>query len=261
MAITNKPIKLEQVALISKDYNQKINKKVDAVEGKSLVDDTEITKLQSVKANAEPNTISGIQINGTDLVPDGESKKVNITAKDLAPDLEGYVQDSELTEQLGEYTKTENLANDPGITGKFATKDEMTNLGTIVGECESEAELESTIESLGVGKGDCVVTTEDKHIHYYNGSEFIDLGGDIDLAPYLKSADATNQFVAKDGDKVLVDPATVTQVDTNKQNIESLETKVNGLDGALKESDIVFAEDQDVLDQITAGETVAKQGE
>ena len=258
MAISSKPIKLEQVKLISQDYNEKINKKVDAVVGKSLVSDEEIAKLESVKANAEPNTISGIQINSKDITPDPETKKVNITAENLAPDLEGFVQDSELTEKLSEYTKTENLASDPGIVGKFATKDEMANLGTVVGECESEAELESTIESLSVGKGDCVVTTDDKHIHYYNGSEFIDLGGDIDLAPYLKSADADSKFVAKDGDKVLVDPATVTQVDTNKQSIESLQTKVNGLDGALKEEDIVFALDSEVQEQLQAGYTAAQ---
>ncbi len=129
----------------------------------------------------------------------------------------------------------------------------MAGVGTIDGECESEAELKSTIESLSVGKGNCVVTTDDKHIHYDNGSEFIDLGGDIDLAPYLKSADATNQFIAKEGDKVLVDPATVTQVDTNKQSIESLQTKVDSLDGALKESDIVFATDPEVEAQLALG--------
>ena len=270
MAISNKPIKLEQVQLISKDYNEKINKKVDAVEGKSLVDDTEITKLQSVKANAEPNTITGIQINSQDITPDPETKKVNITAENLAPDLKGFVQDSELTEQLGEYTKTENLADDPGIAGKYldketaqstyAKRDDIPKVQ--IPTCTQE-ELEDK-KATAVDGDRVVVTDEEYHIYIYIGEtgtgEWKDTGTHVVLTEYQKTADADSKYVAKDGDKVLVDPATVTQVDTNKQSIESLQTKVDGLDGALKESDIQFAEDQEVLEQLQAGATAA-QGE
>lgn len=44
--------------------------------GKSLVADTEITKLSGVTAGAEPNVLEGVQLNGTDLSI--VSKKVNI---------------------------------------------------------------------------------------------------------------------------------------------------------------------------------------
>ncbi len=74
--------------------------------GKGLIETEKVTKLDAIEEKAQVNKVEGIQINGTDLVPDVESKVVNITAKDLAPDLEGYVQDSELTEQLTPYLKS-----------------------------------------------------------------------------------------------------------------------------------------------------------
>jgi len=52
------------------DYatKEEVAKKVDAVEGKSLVLDTEITKLATVKENAEPNYINSV--NETELKVD-----------------------------------------------------------------------------------------------------------------------------------------------------------------------------------------------
>lgn len=104
--------------------------------------------------------------------------------------------------KLGEYTKTANLADDPGISGKYldketagttyATKTEMTNLGTVLGETTKE-ELDSKKGESTVG--DCWVTTDDNHIHYYNGTDFVDLGGNLDLGPYLKSEDASTTYV------------------------------------------------------------------
>lgn len=51
--------------------------KVDAEEGKSLVDDGLITKLQGIAEGAQVNVLEGVQVNGVDLSVD-ESKKVNI---------------------------------------------------------------------------------------------------------------------------------------------------------------------------------------
>lgn len=45
------------------EVNDLLSGKVDTVEGKSLVSDTEITKLETVKANAEPNYIKSVSSN------------------------------------------------------------------------------------------------------------------------------------------------------------------------------------------------------
>lgn len=54
-----------------------VDAKVDKVTGKSLVDDTEITKLAGVAAGAQVNVLEGIKFNGTDATI--TEKKVNIT--------------------------------------------------------------------------------------------------------------------------------------------------------------------------------------
>ncbi len=55
-----------------------LGNKVDKVQGKSLVLDTEIAKLADIEANAQVNVIEGIQVDGVDVAV-GEGKKVNIT--------------------------------------------------------------------------------------------------------------------------------------------------------------------------------------
>lgn len=217
-AITNKPVKLEQTKLISKDYNEKINKKVDAVEGKSLVDDDEITKLSGIEAGAQKNNITSVEVNGTPQVI-GEDGKLSLDVEAVL-DTDGFVKDQDLTEQLAPYLKSEDA------NGKFATKEEMTNLGTIQGTCEKE-ELESKKEGASVG--DCFVVTDDSnHIYFYNGTDFVDTGNDIDLTPYLKSAEAETTYVKK----------------TDAENY-------------LTEDNIVFASDEEVTAQLLAGYTEA----
>lgn len=51
--------------------------KVDVEEGKSLISDALITKLQGIAEGAQVNVLEGVQVNGTDLTID-ENKKVNI---------------------------------------------------------------------------------------------------------------------------------------------------------------------------------------
>lgn len=55
-------------------------KKVDVVEGKSLVSDTEITKLAGIEAGAQANVIEEIKVNGVKVEP--AEKAVNIDIAD-----------------------------------------------------------------------------------------------------------------------------------------------------------------------------------
>lgn len=81
----------------------------------------------------------------------------------------------------------------------YATKDEVASLGVILGDC-THVELEGKKSDNITKKGDSwVVTDRDNHIFYYNGDDFVDLGGSIetDLAPYLKSSEAQTTYLTQ----------------------------------------------------------------
>ena len=193
---------------------------VAQVEGSQLVETTDVQKLKGLE------NIKEVQVNGKKLTV-GEDGIVNIDVEGVITG-DGLVSDTELSEQLGEYTKTSDLANDSaGRT--YATKTEMGNLGTIIGECTTE-ELESKKEETG--KGDCWVTTDNNHIHYYNGETFIDLGGDIDIS----------NKVDKEQGKSLVSDTDIAQITTNKTDIETINETLSGLQEATNEDiDALFA--------------------
>ena len=241
--LADKYVKLPQLGTFKTEADKVY---VAQEEGKGLYPDTDKEKLAGVEAKANVNKIEGVKINGVELVI-GEDKKVDITPEKIAPDLEGFVQDTELTEQLGEYTKTENLADDPGIAGKYldkataqstyAKRDDIPKVQ--IPTCTQE-ELEGK-KATAVDGDRVVVTDEEYHIYIFIGEtgtgEWKDTGSHVNLSDYVK----------KDGDKVLVDPATVTQVDTNKQSIESLQTTVSGLDDTyVKTADMQVATDEDI---------------
>lgn len=249
MAITNKVVTVPLLQHYKEKEDAAVQGKYVAQEaGKGLIETEKVTKLDGIETGAQVNKVEGIQINGTDLVPDGESKVVNITAKDLAPDLEGYVQDSELTEQLTPYLKSTDaestyLKSETAETtylkttdaqGTYATKEEIGALGTIKGSCE-KADLESKKE--GAKENDVwIVTDDDNHLYFYNGTDFVDTQAKahVDLSGY----------VAKDGDKVLVSPTDVTQITTNKTDIATINDTLGKLTEA-EEADIdaLFAEE------------------
>lgn len=215
MAITNKVVTVPILEHYKEKEDAAVQGKYVAQEaGKGLIETEKVTKLDGIEAQAQVNKVEGIQINGTDLVPDVESKVVNITAKDLAPDLEGYVQDSELTEQLTPYLKSTDAESTYVKEAEFDSKVEakIGALGTIKGSCE-KADLESKKE--GAKENDVwIVTDDDNHMYFYNGTDFVDTQAKahVDLSGY----------VVKDGNKVLVSPADVTQITTNKTDISTI---------------------------------------
>ena len=152
-----------------------------------------------------------------------EADKVYVGNEALTTKLNDYVQDSELTEQLASYAQTSSLseylkkeeidtelesyAKDTEVEEKlvayaktediqqtYATKAEMTSLGTIQGSCE-QADLETKKQDAGVN--DCwIVTDDDNHLYYYNGEDFVDTNAkcDVDLTPYLKTETADSTY-------------------------------------------------------------------
>lgn len=210
---------VEGLKLVIKDYNDKDKKKVDVEEGKGLYPDTDKEKLAGVEAQANVNKLEGVKINGVELVI-GEDKKVDITPEKLATDLEEYVKDTELTEQLTPYLKSSDAESTYVKEADFDSKVEakIGEFGTIQGSCE-KADLESKKE--GAKENDVwIVTDDDNHMYFYNGTDFVDTQAKahVDLSNYVE----------KDGDKVLVSPTDVTQITTNKTSIESLQSTVAG---------------------------------
>lgn len=184
------------VGLIKDDYTGKLAKKVDTVAGKSLVSDTEITKLEGIEEGAQKNNITKVTVNGTDqTIADGT---LTIDVESVFEG-DGFVKNEALTTTLGDYLKKDEVdttltdyAKSSEVAETYATKTEMTNLGTIVGTCEF-ADLED--KKAETGTGDCwVVTDKSNHIYYYNGTDFVDCGGDVDLTGYLKSTVAESTY-------------------------------------------------------------------
>ena len=58
-----------------------IGEKVDKVIGKSLISDTEITRLSGMETGAQANVIEGVQVNGVDLTPTNKKVNVDISGK------------------------------------------------------------------------------------------------------------------------------------------------------------------------------------
>ena len=221
MAITNKVVTVPILEHYKEKEDAAVQGKYVAQEaGKGLIETEKVTKLDGIEAQAQVNKVEGIQINGTDLVPDVESKVVNITAKDLAPDLEGYLQEEDLTPYLkstdaeSTYLKSETAETTYVKESEFDSKVEakIGALGVIKGSCE-KADLESKKE--GAKENDVwIVTDDDNHMYFYNGTDFVDTQAKahVDLSGY----------VVKDGNKVLVSPDDVTQITTNKTDISTI---------------------------------------
>ena len=201
---------------VKEDYEKKIGVKVDKVEGSQLVETADVTKLKGLE------NIKEVQVNGQKLTV-GDDGIVNIDVQGVI-DGDGLATDTEVDTKLQDYTKTENLADDPGLVGKFldketaqstyANKEDIHKIQ--IPTCTQE-ELEEK-KATAVDGDRVVVTDEEYHIYIYIGEtgtgEWKDTGTHINLSDYVQ----------KDGDKVLIDPKSVTQIETNKTDIASLKT-------------------------------------
>ena len=88
----------------TEDVNAELLKKVDVVEGKSLVDNAEITKLAGIEANAEKNIIEVVKVNGSSLVVAESDRSVDITIP-TAP-VQGVAAEEKVISLDGDKLKT-----------------------------------------------------------------------------------------------------------------------------------------------------------
>lgn len=171
------------------EYTQKLDAKLDtrfaakvtAVEGKSLVDDSEIAKLGTVAEGAQVNVIEGVQVNGSDVEVVG--KKVNI-------DLSGYA------------TK-----GDVSAIPKYATQ--------IVASLPTADISETTIYLVPV-EGAEGNDAHDEYI-YKNGKWELIGNTRIDLSDYYTKGQVDERIAAIEGDVSAV--YTKTEIDGMVQTI------------------------------------------
>lgn len=177
---------------VKEDYEKKIGVKVDKVEGSQLVETTDVTKLKEL-AN-----IKKVQVNSTD-VQVGEDGTLNIDVQGII-DGDNLVSDSELTEKLADYAKRDDV---PKVQIPTCTQEEL------------EGKKATAVDGDRV-----VVTDEEYHIYIYIGEtgtgEWKDTGTHINLSGYVQ----------KEEGKSLVLDTDVTQITTNKTNIESLQSTI-----------------------------------
>jgi len=109
------------------DYATKddLELKVDKVEGKSLVDDTEIAKLATVKENAEPNYITSVD--ETELQVDNGLLSVISIVPSKVTGLEGLLNNK------ADKTEVQNLSNTLGTISTKVTELEgqLSNFVTV----------------------------------------------------------------------------------------------------------------------------------
>ena len=200
----------------------KLAGKVDVEEGKSLIADELITKLEGIESGAKVNVLEGIQVNGVDQTI--TDKKVNVVVPTKHSDL-GAVAESDLDAELAEkvnaasegnhahlnkdlldtYTQTEaDLADAVAKKHEHANKAELdliesgdkakwdkavSDLAAVVADylktSDKEA-LEALVEAL-----DGRVTINENGIATLNGNSSVE--GSVDK----KIADAINAFATQ----------------------------------------------------------------
>lgn len=215
------------VKVIKKDYNDKIDKKVDKVEGSQLIETTKVTKLDGIADGAEVNKIDAVKINGVAI--EIQSKEVDITPELLAPDLVDYAKTSE-------------------VQKTYATKEEMEALKAAAGSL-GKIEGQTTTEGMATLKdtaqaGQAYQNTDDNHIYVFAGegkqgadaNGFLDFGEAIDLSDFANAKALEDLKTQVDGlDETYAKDSELTEAISG---LESTYAKITELPEALSESEI-----------------------
>ena len=144
---------------VKTEVMQEVAKKVDKVEGKSLIDDTLITKLEGVEAGAQVNKIEVVKLDGVALnISDDKSVDVAIAGT--------YAKKTDFEALKG------SISSAYVFKGSKKTKEELDGVAT---------------EGLRVGD---VYNVEEGGMNYaWTGTAWDALGGITDLSEYMKTAD------------------------------------------------------------------------
>ena len=111
--------------------------KVDKVTGKSLIDDTEITRLAGIETGAQVNKIEVVKANGVALDIDSADKSVNVVVPTKVTDL---------TDNANYVLKTDTIAE----AAHAATADKLTTPVNIAGVAfDGSQAIDLTAENVG----------------------------------------------------------------------------------------------------------------
>lgn len=144
---------------VKTEVMQEVAKKVDKVEGKSLIDDTLITKLEGVEDGAQVNKIEVVKLDGVALEI-GADKSVDVAIAGT------YAKKTDFEALKG------SISSAYVFKGSKKTKDELDGVAT---------------EGLRVGD---VYNVEEGGMNYaWTGTIWDALGGITDLSEYMKTAD------------------------------------------------------------------------
>lgn len=144
---------------VKTEVMREVAKKVDKVEGKSLIDDTLITKLEGVEAGAQVNKIEVVKLDGVALEISAD-KSVDVAIAGT------YAKKTDFEALKG------SISSAYVFKGSKKTKEELDGVAT---------------EDLRVGD---VYNVEADGMNYaWTGTAWDALGGITDLSEYMKTAD------------------------------------------------------------------------
>lgn len=145
---------------VKTEVMEEVAKKVDKVEGKSLIDDTLITKLEGVETGAQVNKIEVVKLDGVALDISPADKSVDVAI-------------------AGTYAKKTDFE---------ALKGSISSAYVFKGSKKTKAELDG-VATEGLRVGD-VYNVEEGGMNYaWTGTTWDALGGITDLSEYMKTAD------------------------------------------------------------------------
>lgn len=156
--------------IVKNDYTTKIGKKVDAEDGKSLIETTKIEKLDGIEDGAQKNNITKVQVNGSDQTI-GEDGTLNIDVEGKLT-TDGFVKNDALESTLEGYVKEEGFDEKvKGVVGPALTYQ---------GAVENFEALPQELTEVDKGKFYDVQNTGANYA--WNGTEWDKLSENIDIS-------------------------------------------------------------------------------
>lgn len=156
--------------IVKNDYTTKIGKKVDAEDGKSLIETTKIEKLDGIEDGAQKNNITKVQVNGSDQTI-GEDGTLNIDVEGKLT-TDGFVKNDALESTLEGYVKEEGFDEKvKGVVGPALVYQ---------GAVENFEALPQELTEADKGK---FYDVQDTGANYaWNGTEWDKLSENIDIS-------------------------------------------------------------------------------
>lgn len=137
-----------------------VDKKVDKVEGKSLILDTEIERLKGIETGAQVNKIEVVKLDGVALDINAADKSVDVAI-------------------AGTYAKKADFE---------ALKGSISSAYVFKGSVKTKSDLDA-VDTKDMRVGDVYNVEADGMNYAWTGTAWDALGGITDLSEYMKTAD------------------------------------------------------------------------